>query len=169
MFTSIPTSLTGVGKALKKELIDLIKNNFDDHETRITGLSLGSTPIEVFNLTVVNASSAQTFTGLTFYRACTSFSIATVQIAIFEKGVISSGNLTIDIKKSTTGLGGTFTSILTTQPTIDFSSAANYATATGILSISEQSIAQNDILRLDVTGLPATTLGKFRVLVYGTI
>jgi hypothetical protein len=168
-FTSIPTSLTNVGKAVKKELIDLIKANFDDHESRISGLSLGATPIEIFNDTIANASSASTITGLSYYRATTSFSVSIVQVAIFAKGSISSGTISIDIKKSTTGLGGTFTSILTTPPAIDFSTASDYDTATGVLNSSLQSVNQNDILRLDVIGLPSNTLGKFRVLVYGNI
>ena len=168
-YTEIPSSLIGLGKALRKELFDLIRNNLSDHESRIAGLSLGASPIEVFNDLILNASSAASFTGLQYFRALSAFSVSVVQVEIFEKGLITNGTLSIDVKKSTTGLGGTYESILTTPPAIDFTTASDYATATGILNGSKQSISQGDILRLDVIGLPSTPIGKFRVLVYGNI
>jgi hypothetical protein len=168
-FTSIPSSLVAVGKSVKTELFSYIKDNFDDHESRLSALSIGSSPIEIFNFPVLNASSATTLTGLTYYRAVTAFSVSSVQIEIFEKGGIVSGSLTVDVKKSTAGLGGTFTSILTVQPTLNFASISDYATNAGTLNGALQSINSGDYLRLDVTALPTVPLTRFRVFVYGTI
>lgn len=167
-YIEIPESLTGIGKPFKKELADKIRNNFIDHEARLQGLTLGSAPIVVFNDVVVNASSASTFTGLAHFRASSAFSVSLVQIGIFTKGSIVSGTVSVDIKKAAT-LAGPWVSILTSQPTINFATAVDYDTATGILDGSNQTVAQGDYLRLDVTALPSVTLGKFTLLVYGNI
>lgn len=167
-FVSIPTSWYAVGKALKRQLFSRIADDLDDLNTRVDFLTLGTASVVVFNDLILNASSAPTLTGLEFYEATAAFSVTTVKIEIFDKGSIVSGSFAVDIKKASS-LGGSFTSILTTQPSINFATASNYATATGVLNPANQSIAQGDFLRLDVTSLPTLPLGKFRVLVYGTI
>jgi hypothetical protein len=161
--------MINVGKAIKKELFSLIKDNLDDHESRITSLALGASPVEVFNFPVFNASSSASFTGLAYFTASAAFTVSSVQIQIWDKGLITSGTLSIDIQKGTSTNGTTFNSILTTQPIINFASDADYVVKYGALDVTQQSVAQGDILRLDVTSLPTIPLGKFKVLVYGNI
>jgi hypothetical protein len=168
-YTELPLAIIAVGKAIKREIFTTIRSDLIDHETRITALSLGTAPIEVWNNTVLNASSASTMTGLDYYRAITNFTISRVEIEIFEKGIITSGVLSIDIEKGNTMDAGSMTSVLSVQPSIDFSTASDYAIATGTLNVSNQTVSAGQFLRLDVTSLPSIPLGKFRVLVYGTI
>jgi hypothetical protein len=168
-FIEIPPALIEVGKSLKKEIFDAIKSSLDDHEARINAISVGSAPIEIFNVTILNASSAASLTGLTFYRAPTSFNISLVQVEIFEKGAISSGTLSIDIKKGISLDDADLSTVLTTQPAIDFSTASDFDIETGVLDTDEQSVLQGEVVRLDVTSLPSIPLGKFRVSVYGTL
>jgi hypothetical protein len=168
-FITIPPSLIQIGSALKKELFDLIKDNLDDLDSRVNALSLGAAPVEIFNFDVLNASSASTLTGLIHHEALSAFTITEVKIQLFETGGITSGTLSIDVKKGPTPDDLTMVSVLTTQPSINFLTAVNYQTATGVLDPAEQAVAQGEILRLDITSLPSTPLGKFRVLVYGVI
>jgi hypothetical protein len=167
-YSEINGDVIKVGKALKKELFRKIRDNFIDHEARISSLALGANPIEVFNFPVLNASSANTLTGLTYYRPLSAFTVSTVQIEIFEKNIFT-GSLSIDVKKGTSLNPTTFSSILTTQPTINFQTASSYDIASGVLDGEKQLIQQGEYLRLDVTSLPSTPLGKFRVIVYGNI
>lgn len=168
-FVTIPSSLIQIGSALKKELFDLIKGNLDDLDSRVNALSLGAAPVEVFNFDVLNASSASSLTGLIHHEALSAFIVTEVKIQLFETGGISSGVLSVDVKKGPTPDDLTMVSILTTQPSINFLTAVNYDSASGVLDPSQQTIAQGEILRLDITSLPSTPLGKFRVLVYGVI
>lgn len=167
-YSALPSSWYDVGKALKRQLFQRLATNIEDHESRINLLSLGASPIEVFDFPVLNASSSNSLTGLTYFQAKTSFIVSTVQLQIFEKGIISSGVVGIDVLKSST-LGGIYTTILTTPPSINFSTASDYELSSATLDPAEQSVAQGEYLRLDVTSLPAVTLGKFRVLVYGNV
>jgi hypothetical protein len=167
-FITIPTSWYDVGKALKQQLFSRFNNNLEYLNDRVDSLALGASSVIVFNDVVLNASTATTLTGLTYFYAPAGFTVTTVQVEIFEKGDITSGTLSIDIKKGAT-LGSTFTTILTSQASIDFATAVDYATDTGVLDAAEQDVAQGEYLRLDVTSLPTIPLGKFRVLVYGSV
>lgn len=158
-----------VGKAVKKEIFRKTRNSLIDHENRITSLSLGAAPIVIFNSDVQNASSARSLTGFAYWRSYVAFTLSTVMIQIFQKGIVTSGILSVDIKKGPTPDDGTMVSMLTTLPQINFATAPDYASAVGIINPSNQAILVNDILRFDVTSLPSIPLGKFRILVYGNI
>jgi hypothetical protein len=167
-FLSIPSSWYSVGKAIKRQLLARIADDLDDLNSRVDSLTLGTSSVIVFNDIVLNASSAASLTGLALYKAPAGFSVTNVELQIFEKGVISSGIVSIDIKKSSS-LGGTFATILTTPPSVNFATASNYASSTGVLNASQQDVAEGDYLKLDVISLPTIPLGKFRILVYGTV
>lgn len=131
-------------------------------QSALSGLG-GASQITVFDTVILNASNSTSLTGVDLFTATKNFTLSMVEIQIFTKGSITSGTLTVDIKKSST-LGGTFTSVLSTQPSINFATATDYQKATGVISTA--SVSANDILRLDVTSLPAG-LGRIKVLVYG--
>jgi hypothetical protein len=168
-FIEIPPALIEVGKALKKEIFDAIKASLDDHENRINSLAVGASPIVVFDNTILNASSAGSLTGLNYFRAASGFNISLVQLEIFDKGGITSGIVSFDIKKGDSLDDADLSTVLTIQPSIDFAIASDYDIATGTLDPLEQSVTQGQVIRLDITSLPSTPLGKFRVLVYGSI
>lgn len=168
-YTSITNSEIAVGAALKKELFQKVKDNFTDHEDRISALSLGSAPVEVFNLDVINASSAVSMTGLLHHEVLVPFTITTVKLQIFEKGSIVSGVVEIDVKKNTTPNDTGMVSILNVKPKINFALNVDYDSSLGVLNGAQQNVVAGDILRLDITSLPTLTLGKFRVLVYGVL
>jgi hypothetical protein len=166
-FATIPTTNITVGKSVKKELFDLIKTNFDDHETRLSALSVGSGPIVLFNEDITNVSTALTLIGVLYNKAIANIQITKAQIQILGKDGISTGLLEFDLKKCST-LGGTFVSIFTTKPSINYASDAAYAFRDGVLN-SGQTILIDDIIRLDITNVPTGVISKFRVMVYGVL
>jgi hypothetical protein len=166
-YTTIPSTSTNVGKAITKNTIDLIKNNLDDHETRINALSVGSGPMVLFDEEILNVSTALTLTGIAYYKAIANMTITKGQIQIFTKDGITTGTLDFDLKKATS-LGGTYTSIFTTKPAINYATAAAYDSNDGVLN-SGQVMNQNDIIRLDITNVPTGVISKMRVMVYGVL
>lgn len=164
-YTTIPTSMIQVGKAVKKELLDLIKSDLDDHETRLNALSVGSGPVILFNEDIYNVSSTLTTTGVLYYKATANFNLTKAQIQIYTKDGISSGLLEVDLKKATT-LGGTYTSIFTTKPSVNYATASTYAIGEGTFNAG-QAVNQDNIIRLDITNIPSGYITKFRLMVYG--
>lgn len=165
----ITESDIAIGRAVRHEFVRKVRNSIIDHESRISALSLGAAPVEVFNIEVVNATSASTLTGLLSHEAITTFRVVQVKVQIFEKGIINSGILEIDVKKNTTLDDIGMTSILTTKPLINFSIASDYDSTLGAIDPLLQTINAGEFLRLDITSLPPIPFGKFRVVVYGVI
>ena len=168
-YSSISSLAIAVGKAIKKELWDLIKGNFDDHESRLTAVETAGSLIPIFDETVYSATAAASLTAVLFFQAKQAMKVVRVRVQIFDKGSISSGTLEIDCKKSTSLNPAGFATILTTLPSINFATAANYDSDDAVINSSLNTLAIDQYIRIDVTALPTTPLSKFRVIVYGEI
>jgi hypothetical protein len=168
-FISIPSSLIQVGKAVKKSLFQLTKDNFDDLESRLSAVEVTGTFVEIADETVYSATTAATLTGVLFYKAKQNVRVTKVQIQIFEKGSISSGLLTVDLKKNSTLNPVGFASILTTQASINFASDPDFTADDAVINSVLNDLSVGDFLRVDVTALPATPLSKFRIIVSGEL
>lgn len=167
-FIAIDTSELDVGDALKKELFDKIKGNLDDHEDRLTAFESLASKIPVFKFLVKNNSLSPTSTGLAYFTASENFTITSAFIQIFTKGSLT-GTLEIDIQKSAT-LGGTFSSIFTTKPSLVYASISNYDKSSNQALGSGALITAGEILRLDLTAVPSGgLLDKFLIDVYGEV
>lgn len=167
-YTAITSTEVQVGQAITESLLGKVKDNFADHETRISGFSSGSKKVEVFNLDIQLGVRASTVTGILYYESIQDMTLQEAAIQIYDKGTIATGSLTIDVKKNTTPNNTGMTSVFTSAPTTNFATNANYARATGTFNATYQSILKGDILRLDITSLPVG-LGAFRVILIGTV
>lgn len=168
-FSSISSLVIAVGSAIKKELWDKVKNNFDDHESRLNSVESQSNKIEVMKFDFRNGAQFDTATGLHYYEADSSFTLTNAFIRIFETGSLT-GTLEIDIKKSTTDLDdSSFVSVFTTKPSINIGLAADYDASTNqVFDVGEIDIAIGDFLRLDITQTPTNgIIPKFLLSVYG--
>jgi len=168
-FTTIDPNSIEVGDALRKELFDLIKDNFDDHESRLNSLALSAGKVEIFLFDLVNGSNFSTATGLAYYQAIETFTITNAAIRIYTKGSLT-GAVEIDIKKSTTDMdNASFTTIFTTKPKVTYSGASDYDTSTNqVFNSGQININPGDILRLDITEAPTGgVLPKLKLIVYG--
>lgn len=167
-FTSLPTR--NVGDPVFANDNVLIKDNFDDHESRISALEANDKRIIVFNATVYNAASFSTATGLAFYRAIQDFTLTEAIITIFTKGSLT-GTLEIDIKKSTSLNPVGFGSVFTTKPSITYASASDYDDSiNAVFDITNKSVAQDEWLRFDISQTPASgIISKFHLILKGEI
>jgi len=172
-FTTIDSSNLDVGDPLKKELLDLIKSNQDDLDSRITAVEGSSGKIVVFNEIVLNAASLSgggAIAGLDLYRAESDFNLTEAKVYIFTKGSLT-GNLEIDVQLSDTADFTVSNSVFTTKPKIVYSTASNYdESANTVFNATYQSITTGQYLRLDVSELPSSgTIGRFGVYFIGEI
>jgi len=169
MFSAISSLAIQVGSAIKKELWDKVKNNFDDHESRLNQVETLQKKVPVMKFDFRNATSFSTATGVYYWESDDNFTITDAFLRIYEKGVLT-GSLEIDLKKSTTNLDGTsFFTIFTTKPRITFATAADYDASTDqVFDPGQITIAKGDFIRLDITQFPSNgVLGKFLLTVYG--
>lgn len=169
MFSTISSLAITVGSAIRKELFDKIKNNFDDHETRINSLEVIQKKVPVMKFDFRNSSSFLTATGVYYWESDDDFTITDAYLRIYEKGSLT-GFLEVDIKKSTTDLdSASFFTVFTTKPKITLASASDYDASTNqVFDPGQITVAKGDFLRLDITQYPSNgALGKFMFTVYG--
>lgn len=168
-FISIPSSLIQVGRAIRKDLWDLVKDSLDDLNTRLNTVEASSPKIKVLEFYALNASRFSTATGLYYYRSVDTFTLTSATIQIFEKGSLT-GTFEVDVQKSTTNLDGpSFSSVFTTKPSIVFASVSDYAISTNqVFDPTKVSIVPGNYLRFDITQMPnSNVMSKFLITLYG--
>lgn len=175
-FITIPSSWITVGKAVKKEIFEYIKNNFDDHETRINSIEAGTSKVELFNFEVIgyiNNYTALELTGIGTFRAPINLILTNAKLTLLNSAscpVVSSANgvLAIDLQKSSDN-GVTWTSILVQRPEIG---DGVYATGSesGIFTFitNGEIVNQDDLIRVNVYS-KKDSQGSFLITVYGEI
>ena len=171
-FSSIDSTQIEVSKATKKELFDKIKNNFDDHETRIVAVEGASAKIDVFSGNVFNATAASTLTYLAVIKASNSFSLSEAKLQVYD--IASSGltgTIEIDILLGPTLDYSDATTVFTTKPSIAMSGVSDYDVSTNtVFDASNQDVSVGDYLFINVAALPANgVLTKFYLEILGEV
>ena len=130
----------------------------------------GGGKFNIWNDNVLNADSAASLTGLDHHVAINNFSLVTARVEIFSAGTLT-GDLEMDILKSTTGNTGTFTTVFSTKPKIDLATASDGDTSVdhtpAVFSVT--SVSTDDVIRVDITSLPTTPIGSFRIILIGEL
>lgn len=159
-----------VGDPVTATDFNLIKTNFDDHESRLSLVETAAGNIEVFNAVIHNAAAFTTLTGFIFWKAKYSFTLTTAEVGIFTKGALT-GTLEIDIKKSNSRDFTAAPSIFTTKPSITYASASDYDDSTNaVFDNTLKNMTNGQWLRFDITQMPTGgTLSKLSIVLKGEI
>ena len=153
-FVSIPSDDIATGKPTKQELFQTIKDNFDDHESRLTTVegSVGSFfPIEF----LVNGriTSRGTQSEILTQRIPFNINILGARLQILDD--ITTGTLEVDLRTGATEPGAT--SIFSTRPSLS-STDSKYDVSTNQI-LSTTTLNATELLILDTTIVP-TTMGE---------
>jgi hypothetical protein len=166
-YVTIDPTTIEVGDAITADLFTLIKDNLDDLDTRVTTLGSGSGTISLINTDVrIGSTDDQFLTGAFHFEVFQDCIITEGAIQLFEKSPATTGSLTVDVKKNTTTNPAGFNTVFSSAPTINIATAADYDRATGTVNPSAQTLTAGDIIRVDITSLPAG-LQRFRVVLKG--
>lgn len=174
-YTTIDPNDIEVGKPTKKKIFQTIKDNLDDHETRIDSLQAGASKIEVFNFEVfgyINDYNINELTSVGIYEAPAAFTLSTITISLQNNPQFlqssSDGVLEVDLQKSTDN-GVTWNTILNTKPSIGVGVSATGSKSTnGSINSGLNSINQGDLLRVSITSLK-NNQGSFNITAYGDL
>jgi len=172
-FTTIDSATLKVGDPLTKNLLDLIKSNEDDLDSRVTAVEGSSGKVVIFNEIVINAATLAdggTITGLDLYRAESNFNLTDAKVFIFTKDGLT-GNLEMDVQLSSSADFTSSNSVFTTKPKIVYSSASDYdESANTVFNATYQSITAGQYLKLNISEVPSGgTIGKFGIYFIGEI
>jgi hypothetical protein len=175
-FITIPSAWILVGEAIKKQLFTRIKDNLDNHETRINAVEAGINKVDIFNFEVTGYIfnyTALELIGIGTYKAPQDMIITEVKIAILNSASSpytssSSGSTKIDLERSING-GATWSTVLIGQPTVGDGYYLAGETSTIVSFITGGEILlQDQLLRVNVTS-KKDTQGSFHIICYGDL
>jgi len=162
-FIPIDINTIKVGDPITKEIIDLIKYDLDDLDTRVSGLSVSGGSIYILNGDVSLVSYSSLRQDIFYYKAKQDFSVNEFSVQLFTKQGITSGNLVLDIQKSSDTNDANFSTILTTPLSFNFASAADYSSLPASIDSGANDITANQVLRIKITNVPNGFNGKILI------
>lgn len=160
-YTSITLAEIDPGKPTKSELFTKIKDNFDDHETRIlsTEAFASSTVPITFDL-VGPYWVGSTFTNVLQYVLTYNITVQAVRLYIDQAGTSGTTEIDIQYKRGVSA----FATIFTTKPSVGFGAGNNATSTNAVLSVT--ALQTGDILRLDLTAVQANAFNAYVRLEY---
>lgn len=144
-FTALDPDKVVEGQPVTESLFTKVKNNLDDHETRIQSCEARTVSFPGITFRVNGSYHA----GEGFIKKMLSQSLTVTGVRILIDVAGSSGSTQVDIKVKRGG--GPFTSIFLSQPIIASSAGNDALSAAGTLDLSMVDLLADDILRLDIT------------------
>lgn len=152
-FVTIDPVLIEVGEPTRKELFQTIKDDLDDHESRIsTAENSVNVSKEITFPIVGNYAFNGPKTAAAYYKLISDITVQAVKIHQFK--AYTSGTTEFDVLYKR-GVGA-FTTIFTSRPTVTSANGDFYTSNNGIISTTD--LLVNDIIRLDIT---STQTGGF--------
>jgi hypothetical protein len=146
-FDPINTTEIESGKPVASTTQTKIKENFDDHESRIQTLEGGSAvyPPIVFRVNGTPEVITNVFKTTTNF----SFTITGARLLIDEAG--SAGTLEVNILRKRGA--GSYETIFTTRPSVAYTAGDDALSSNAVLDASKVDIEAGDILRMDITSI----------------
>jgi hypothetical protein len=153
-FTAITTAQIQVGEPTAKELFQKMKDNFDDHESRIVSTENSINAILVIEF---NGAGPYSLKGpqneVMFTRISNNITVQGARLIAQTAG--TAGSVEIDIKYKRGA--GSWTTIFSTRPSVAFG-AGDYALSTNAV-LGVTSLLAGDLVRLDITAVQTVGVG----------
>lgn len=150
-FIAITTSEINPGEPVAGTTQTKIKDNFDDHESRMTSLESGSATIYPPIIFRVNGFYADDGVLVGILKDTINFNleIQGVFLIIDEAGISGTTELDILYKRG----AGSYTSIFTTKPSVAFGAGNDAISSNAVLHSTNKLLQAGDFIRLDTTAV----------------
>jgi hypothetical protein len=144
-FTAISSGEIASGEPVAYTTQTKIKDNFDDHETRLLAIEAGSfsyAPIILRMNGVYDVVDSILKTTINF-----DLTITGARLLIDEAGTSGTTEIDIQVKSGV----GAYASIFSTQPTSVYTDGDDFLSTDGVLDPTKVELVAGDIIRLDIT------------------
>ncbi len=166
-FTSLAESLIAVGKPLVRSILNTLRTNQNDLDTRVTSVESAFSKVVIYDGTINSSLTYATATGLIFHRVQSAIDLTDAKVILFDKNGVSSGTVSIDIQKaSATNDFSSSVTVFSTQPSLDLSVASNFTESSNAVFTAAKTLAEGDWLRIDISSNP-TGLQNFGIYIIG--
>jgi hypothetical protein len=153
-FVPIDINTIKIGDPITKEVLDIIKYDLDDLDTRISGLSVSGGAVYIVNDAYSLIGYSATNPDVCYYKAKQDFAVNEFSAQLFTKQGIVTGNLVFDLQKSSDTNDANFTTILTSTLSFNFASDAAHSSKSAAINSGANNITTGQVLRVRCTGIP---------------
>lgn len=163
-YVPINSTEIAVGEPVRSDTQTKLKDNFDNHETRILAVESGNTTVYQPIIMRVNGSYNQLLSpGTNILRTTMNFNLTVTGVRLLIDNAGVSGTTEIDLlyKRG----AGAWTSILTTKPSVIYSAGSNAISSNTVLNAGQVALQAGDLLRMDLTSSQDQTATNFMVRV----
>lgn len=156
-FTSINSTEIDTGKPVSNSTQSKIKNNFENLNSRVTSLEGGSST--VYPPLILNMNGDYTsMTGAKGVLTTTlNFNLTVTGVRLLIDKAGSSGTTQIDIEYKRGA--GSWTSILSTKPSLSYTDGDDSISSDGVLNSGEVDLEAGDKIRLNISSAQAHASG----------
>lgn len=153
-FSALNTSEIATGEPVKSEVMTKVKENFDDHESRISTLeaSVNSFPPISFVVKGMYSKFGSGQTDVLFDRLNFNITLLAARLVIDKAGTAGTTEVDIYYKRGV----GAWTSIFSTKPSVAFGAGDKGISTNAVMSTT--ALLAGDLLRMDITS--TQTLGN---------
>lgn len=167
-YTALDLTDIQAGKPVKEELWTSVRDNQESFNADIEALKQTAI-IDVYNIkfggSITQYNEAQISERIPVFRAPVSAQIVAFKIVLLEAS--TSGNLEIEIDKSTDE-GVNWTPLLNNPVTVTGTTVGSISGTVDWVDVPSQSFAQDDLLRIRITGVQVDQ-GEFHLSIYGEL
>jgi hypothetical protein len=158
-YTPITSTEIAVGEPVRSDTQTKIADNFENHESRILGIETGAGTVYPPIILRVNGyySTLGAYPRATTTTCNFNLTITGIRLLIDVAG--SSGTTEVDVlyKRG----GGSWTSVLTTKPSVVYSAGDNAISTNAVLNLGQVALQAGDLIRLDITSTQAGAANGF--------
>lgn len=167
-YTPLNLADIAAGKPVKEELWDTVRSNQESFNTDIEALKQTS-QFDVVNLKVTGNPNAYEAADLNArmptFKAPVDLTLTSVVITLLTAS--TSGTLELELDKSTDN-GINWTPQLSASVDLTGTTVGSTSGAVNFVSTALQDLAQNDLMRLRITGIQVDQ-GEFHISIYGEV
>lgn len=167
-YTPLNLSDIAAGKPVKEELWDTVRSNQESFNTDIEALKQTS-QFDIVDCKITGNPHLYDATELTtrmpVFKSPVDVTITSVVLTLLTAS--TSGDLELEFDKSTDN-GINWTPMLSSPVTLSGTTVGSVSGAVNFVSVALQSLAQNDLMRLRITGVQVDQ-GEFHISIYGEL
>lgn len=156
-FVTLTPEEIASGTPVRSDTHTKIKENFDDHESRLQSLEGGADTTYPPLILRVNGPYGYLTAKDDVLRTTTNFPITITGCRLLIDTAGTAGTTEIDVKYKRGG--GAWTSIMTTKPSVSYTLGSNYTSTNGIVNPTQADLQAGDLIRLDITSIQTSGIG----------
>ena len=167
-YNALTTAEIAAGKAVKEELFEKVRSNQESFNTDIEALKQTS-QVDIVDVKVTGQpgqyTASEVNSRMPTYKSPVDLTITSIVVTLLTAS--TSGTLELEIDKSTDN-GLNWTPQLSASVDLTGTTVGSTSGAVNFASTALQDLAQNDLMRVRITGIQVDQ-GEFHISIYGEV